>query len=46
MLGIVPNELLGILDAWGEACDWLRARKLCPQRHCGEGPFPDFELEL
>lgn len=44
MLRIVTNELRGILDAWGEACEWFTVRKICPQRHCGEGPFPDIKL--
>lgn len=44
MLRIVTNELRGILDAWGEACEWLTVRKICSQRHCGEGPFLDIKL--
>lgn len=44
ILRIVTNELLGILDAWGEACEWLTVRKICPQRHYGEKPYPDFKL--
>lgn len=44
ILGLGTNECLGILDPWSMACEWLTVRKICPQRHCREEPFPDFKL--